>query len=167
MGEEFLEGELKDLVLATDRLSILIIDVDGQGGINTRFGFEVGDLVLQAVAQIVASDPQCSRVGRCGDDTFFALVHSGVEVADQVAQRIVDEVREYYWPQITPGLWVRCSIGVAEFGDSTDAVIRAAIGCREVRRKHGGNGVARGPLLMPDGKFREETRSMRLKDIHS
>lgn len=115
--------------------SLMMIDIDHFKSVNDRFGHDVGDIVLHAVAQsvqrIVASSAGSGRkvAARIGGEEF-AIVVEGLDGAAtcRLADEIVDRIRTS--PVCVRGLTipVTVSVGVAQSrpGESADAVLRAA-----------------------------------------
>ena len=156
-GHEFLSVGLKKRAVRRWRsegtsVSIAIVDLDALTAINKRFGDAVGDAVLAVVAQEVGGAGAGHDWGRCGDDTFFAL-HVGLRLEGmrRCAERIASSVRDYSWSELASGLWVTCSVGIAELQEKeppSDFVIRAAIGMNRAK-ENGGDDVESGPRYLP------------------
>jgi GGDEF domain-containing protein len=74
-GEVFLREYLSDFVVALRRMDVhlVLVDIDGQGQINRKFGVEFGNSVLERVPSLLRDDHVVRCAGRCGDDTFFAI----------------------------------------------------------------------------------------------
>jgi two-component system, cell cycle response regulator len=119
-------------------LSILLVDVDGFGQVNERYGQASGDEVLKAVARTLAGSLRVGdAVVRFGSDEFL-LVIAGVGAAS--ASRVAERVRSF----VDAGLvrtdrgviHVTVSIGVAERkpGETRDSVVRRAAAALEGAR---------------------------------
>lgn len=109
--------------------ALLFIDLDNFKGINDTLGHDVGDLLLQQVAQRLTS---CIRegdtIGRLGGDEFVVLLEELSEVATVAAKEaefVGEKIRALlnqpyqlntYLHHSTP------SIGIALFADRTDTV---------------------------------------------
>jgi len=111
------EGELEKMILGTDSVgaefSVALIDVDHFKTINDTHGHNVGDKVLERVAEAMRSalrghDVVC----RWGGDEFLALMVSDAAVSRRVAQRMQEAVGKSC-ADICP---VTLSIGVAQWG---------------------------------------------------
>lgn len=92
-GETFLRDYLADFVAALScpraEVHLLLVDIDDQNQINRKHGTEFGDSVLARVPALLASDPVARYVGRCGDDTFFAIcVGDLTKVAKYACSRV-------------------------------------------------------------------------------
>ena len=98
--------------------AVIFLDLDGFKEINDRLGHAVGDDVLRAVAQALASSTrQDDAVGRLGGDEFLVVCTdiAGQAEAMDLAERVSAAIRAH--PGV-PGtdLPVRASIGVAWAG---------------------------------------------------
>ncbi|MBI9094089.1 MAG: GGDEF domain-containing protein [Sphaerochaeta sp.] len=71
-------------------LSILMMDIDGFKSVNDTYGHSAGDIVLTKVAAVTKSEIRGFDIlGRYGGDEFLVgLVHSNLEAACKVAERI-------------------------------------------------------------------------------
>jgi diguanylate cyclase (GGDEF)-like protein len=102
-------------------VAVLFIDLDGFKDVNDTMGHEVGDHLLQAVADRLAATVRDSdTVGRLGGDEFVILVDDATLDAgpELVAERVIDVMRE---PFEVPGagdgrIAVTVSIGISTSG---------------------------------------------------
>ena len=129
------------------RLALLFIDLDRFKPINDELGHEVGDWLLQAVAQRIQS---CVResdtAARMGGDEFVVLlpdlqiVDSALIVAEKVRNRLEQDF-------VTPKgavLQISSSIGVAiypDHGDSEETLMRFGDEAMYKAKKGGRNAV--------------------------
>jgi len=111
-------------------LTAVMIDVDHFKQVNDTFGHAVGDRVLVAVAQMLAS---CVRPGdvlvRFGGEEFLALIPgSHAETVSQRAERCRAALAELRVESEHGPVRVTASIGVAEvdLGDDADDLLRRA-----------------------------------------
>ncbi|WP_161499894.1 GGDEF domain-containing protein [Rhodoferax sp. TS-BS-61-7] len=102
--------------------AMAFVDVDYFKRINDRFSHQVGDAVLQELAQILRSFVREGDVPvRLGGDEFVvAFAHVEEAAAHGLAQRIQDVVASHPWERLRPGLSVSVSVGLAgaQSGDS-------------------------------------------------
>jgi diguanylate cyclase (GGDEF)-like protein len=125
---------LAEFSLATGRhgvpLSLAIFDVDRFKGINDRYGHEVGDAVLVALAELMCRHLRNSDLpARLGGDEFVIVMpYVTGDEAVHACERLQAEVRAYPWHRIAPDLAVRITIGVADGTGQADpdAILRAA-----------------------------------------
>lgn len=100
-------------------LSCLLCDIDHFKSVNDRFGHQVGDQVLQKVAQVLGSDLRGSDVlARYGGEEFVLLLpDTGIVRAGEIAERLRQRVAA-----LQPGgggehtVGVSISVGVAGLG---------------------------------------------------
>jgi diguanylate cyclase (GGDEF)-like protein len=75
------------------RLGLVLIDLERFKAINDTFGQQLGDRVLQAVAQRLRDATDINRVARLGSN-LFAVVFHGISGAEEVARHI--EAAEFF-----------------------------------------------------------------------
>lgn len=110
--------------------AVIVIDVDHFKSFNDRFGHDVGDEVLVAIAQVLQSEVRKSDIAcRMGGEEFVILMAgAGVELARERAERLRAAVKTL---KITGAALetVTISAGVAlypDHGDDSFALLRAA-----------------------------------------
>src|SRR5664279_2077993 len=130
--DEMLTRSLREAAAHNELVGLLFIDVDRFKRFNDRLGHAAGDRVLRHVAvRISRTVRESDSVGRLGGDEFVVIMPglSSRAVAEGVAQRLVDEIR-----QPVPGfeghdLNVTLSIGISFFpadGTTGDALLSSA-----------------------------------------
>jgi diguanylate cyclase (GGDEF)-like protein len=172
VGRSFVENDINDFaahfVTNGHALSVVTVDVDGMGGINAKFGIDVGDQVMDRIVELAEGSKHRLLVGRMGDDTvFLILVESNEDTAFQEARRIVSGVRRTEWGRVAFDLFVKCSAGVAQFNRKEGADVtlaRAVLGQRQARRE-GGDKAHKGPLKIPDAQL-DAAPGRRLRGVH-
>jgi diguanylate cyclase (GGDEF)-like protein/PAS domain S-box-containing protein len=92
---ERLTGALEAAAVTGDAVSVLFCDLDGFKGINDGYGHAAGDELLQAVAGRFANAiREEDTLARLGGDEFAVIVAGGQEVAEAIAARVVDVLRD-------------------------------------------------------------------------
>lgn len=144
-----LESRLPALVRAAEQdgtaLTLAMIDVDGFKAINDEHGAAVGDRVLQLLAQMLVENTRgrdlLLRWG--GEEILVVLPETVPDRAFEVCERLREVVETFPWGQVSPGLAVTLSIGMAAAPPhSTDQLIARAESAM-YRAKHlGRNRVA-------------------------
>ncbi|MBE9030908.1 CHASE2 domain-containing protein [filamentous cyanobacterium LEGE 11480] len=114
------------------KVALLFLDLDGFKEVNDTLGHNVGDLLLQAVAQRLQS---CLRAGsdtvaRLGGDEFVVVLPNvpGALVAKRVAQKILTTLAEEFTIE-SHGIQVTTSIGISLYpqdGEQITGLIQAA-----------------------------------------
>ncbi len=127
-------------------LSVIYLDVDRFKAINDRYGHDVGDKALRAIA--TAARELDLPVGRLGGDEFCILlkdcnVSRALEVASSLKRQICNA--RILAPEGIVG--ITCSLGVSEFqaGDSADDLLKRADLALYAAKDRGGNCVATTP----------------------
>ncbi|VVM36299.1 hypothetical protein PS862_02793 [Pseudomonas fluorescens] len=124
--------------------AIMLIDLDHFKKINDKYGHEVGDQVLWAVAnRMLQATRSCDTVARYGGDEFVVLITNitKTECAEIRAERMLEAIAKSV--ETTVGeLTLSCSIGVSLcpiHGQSLDTLLKAAdqamYGVKELGRK--------------------------------
>ena len=112
------------------RAALMYIDLDNFKTINDTLGHDYGDeLLRQAGARLKKLVRDVDTVARLGGDEFTAVLSDcSTETAEQVGQRIVDDLSASFEVQ-GKSLFVSASVGVAFYpddGKDTTALIKAA-----------------------------------------
>jgi diguanylate cyclase (GGDEF)-like protein/hemerythrin-like metal-binding protein/PAS domain S-box-containing protein len=94
-----------------NKLSLLMIDLDGFKTVNDNYGHDAGDRVLRALCDVARG---CLRsidiLGRWGGDEFVALLpETGLAGAEIVAGRLLSKLENF---QFGDGIRMTASIGV-------------------------------------------------------
>ncbi|WP_282410496.1 sensor domain-containing diguanylate cyclase [Pseudomonas sp. PS02303] len=124
--------------------AVLLIDLDHFKDINDKYGHEVGDQVLRAVAnRMLQATRSCDTIARYGGDEFVILV-TGIthtESAELKAARVLETIAQTVVTSAGE-LSISCSIGVSlcpTHGKSLDTLLKAAdqamYGVKQLGRK--------------------------------
>jgi diguanylate cyclase (GGDEF)-like protein len=125
-NRRFLDEELPDLIDAGGPLTVAIVDLDHFKRVNDQLSHDVGDQVLVLVAKLLETELAAVSpdgfVARMGGEEFL-MVLPGAEVPEATARLdgIRRAVRCYDWTELTHGLSVTVSIGVAGLRDAPTA----------------------------------------------
>jgi diguanylate cyclase (GGDEF)-like protein len=95
-------------------LAVAIADLDHFKTVNDRFSHAIGDAALRSLAKLLASQVRhTDLVARFGGEEFvLVLVHSDLDAARLVCEKLRVAVEGYAWDAIHPGLALTLSIGV-------------------------------------------------------
>jgi diguanylate cyclase (GGDEF)-like protein len=116
-----------DLDRDARRLCLALIDVDRFKQINDGHGHLVGDKVLQVIAALLSEhirqDDLAARLA--GDEFVLLLRHADPTSASEVCERVRRAVADYNWSDLSAGLSVTVSLGVAQSqpGDTLEALL--------------------------------------------
>ncbi len=118
-----LDREVPRAVRFGHPISLIILDVDDFKAINDRLGHLQGDLVLEAVADVVREATRsidvAARYG--GDELALALLETDRQGATVLAERLRERTRDTEIPMRDGGaMGVTLSVGVATIPDSAD-----------------------------------------------
>ncbi|MGN6390000.1 MAG: GGDEF domain-containing protein [Burkholderiaceae bacterium] len=112
---ELLQDEIDRTRRTGSPVCAALADVDRFAQINQRFGHDVGDMVLETLAQLLEGALRSAdRIARYGGEEFaLLLVDVKPEAVPMMVERLRRLVAEYDWSAIAPGLSVSVSIGAA------------------------------------------------------
>ncbi|WP_432696892.1 transporter substrate-binding domain-containing diguanylate cyclase [Marinobacterium sp. YM272] len=98
--EQVFEREIENAEGSGSGFSVLLIDIDHFKEVNDRFGHEVGDALLTDFAALL--DLNCrdgDTLARWGGEEFMVICpKTDLKEAEQLAQRLCDEVRAHAFP---------------------------------------------------------------------
>jgi diguanylate cyclase (GGDEF)-like protein len=131
-------------------ITVALADVDYFKRVNDRFTHQVGDRVLQMVADVMRS--ACRHmdvIARYGGEEF-AFVFPETELAHgtTIAERIRQSVEEHDWSTVIPGLRLTISVGVV--GSSSGVAPERLVACADsllYLAKHRGRNQVRSSAL--------------------
>jgi len=105
------------------RLAIVLLDLDHFKRINDTLGHDMGDQVLQEVAQLLKAQCRASdlAVRYGGEEFLLAMADCSVEEAAPSAERLRALIASQPWSQLAPDLNVTSSFGVADTGEALEA----------------------------------------------
>lgn len=109
-------------------IGFLMIDVDHFKEINDRYGHQVGDEVLQSVAQVLQEQVRGSDVVvRYGGDEFLLLLIETDGETEEVRQRILDHMADQNRVNPTFDFPVTFSIGCAHWSPEDDRSVKEVL----------------------------------------
>ena len=118
-NESLFKDRLKNAIDRAQRneaqLAVLLVDFRDFSEINDKYGYDVGDSVLQAIAKRLKYNVRESdTVGHCSGDNFAVLLEDLTEVqqAGIVAQKIITTLAEDYVVE-RQGIHLEASIGIS------------------------------------------------------
>lgn len=127
---EKLEAENSRFIRHLHPYSILYGDIDNFKSINDRYGHQVGDAALQAIAHVLRSSlRQHDEVSRWGGEEFLVLLpETDARVALEVAEKLREAIAAIDFRQGDAKLPLTMSFGVQTVSnpDRVDALIHAA-----------------------------------------
>jgi len=122
-NRRFLDEELPELIDAGYPLTVAIVDLDHFKRVNDQLSHDVGDQVLVLVAKLLETELAAVSpdgfVARMGGEEFL-MVLPGTDVPEATAQLegVRQAVSYYDWAELTRGVPVTVSIGVAGLRDA-------------------------------------------------
>ncbi len=95
-------------------LSVALIDLDHFKHINDRFGHAIGDQVLARIADLLRANTRSTdmlvRLG--GEEFLIVFTDTALALAQEVSERLREQVQSHDWSTIAPDLGVTLSIGL-------------------------------------------------------
>jgi len=110
---------------ATRKGSLMLLDLDGFKPVNDTYGHEVGDKVLQQVAQrFDRALPSAALLARLGGDEFGVLVDGSHDTVMEIALALRGTLS---YPFVIAGhhISIGVSIGIADNDGADDLLLRA------------------------------------------
>lgn len=136
-----LEREIRRAQRFQTPLSVIVIDLDGLKGVNDHFGHNAGDHLLRHVGQTIRAGlrrfDSAARTG--GDEFVVALPATDTNGAEQVARRILTDLRSEQTVFEDTPLQTSASMGIAEWQPEWNAarLIAAADHAMYHAKRHG------------------------------
>ena len=125
---------------------MLFIDLDRLKPVNDTFGHDVGDLLLQEVANRLRSvmTRQSDTVSRVGGDEFVILLQriNNAQDAAAVARKVLQALSQSFVVNCQHTIDISASIGIAVFpqhGDEVERLLRHADTAMYAAKKSGRN----------------------------
>ncbi len=127
----FIQYEFKKAQTRSQPFALIILDIDHFKNINDQYGHQVGDKILQSLAQIMQSSfRQADQVSRWGGEEFAILLpQTTLHNASTVAEKLRKTIESSVYKHKTQHIKYTISLGVSEFlssDDSFEAVIKRA-----------------------------------------
>ncbi len=125
-------------------LALLFLDLDRFKLINDSLGHNMGDLLIQSVAQrLMDAVRKSDIVGRLGGDEFTVIVESVTSAQESavIAQKLIDALAEPFMLD-THEIFVTVSVGIALYpfdGDQSGTLIKNADAAMYRAKEHGRN----------------------------
>jgi diguanylate cyclase (GGDEF)-like protein/PAS domain S-box-containing protein len=143
--EETLDRELSRAARENYPVCVIMIDLDHFKRINDTYGHEAGDLVLKAIADVLAEQSRrgdfACRYG--GEEFVIAMPNITMDIAYERAETLRQSLNLLSVPYEYYSLSVTISIGIAcypENGQTRETILRAAdralYGAKEAGRDH-------------------------------
>jgi len=138
-ADAFLDLALESAAREGIALCVALADVDHFKHINDGHSHALGDQVLERVAQVLADRMRESDlVARYGGEEFlFCLVGMDEARAAEFCEQLRSAVERHPWTELSPGLQVTMSVGVAVRQD--ESTVKALLECADAclyRAKH-------------------------------
>ena len=156
---EFLQKELQRFARHGESFSLLMIDIDHFKRINDTYGHPIGDIVIQAVADVLKREVrEMDFVARIGGEEFAVVLPDTEESrALEVAERIREaaETTEIRIPSLPPFRFsLSVGIAVAEPENDIAAILRASDTALYEAKERGRNRVCfyEGGVKCSEGK---------------
>lgn len=128
--------DLFDLEMTRSRrhdngLAVLMLDIDHFKTVNDTYGHQVGDRVMQQVAELLDQAVRdCDHVGRYGGEEFLMVLPDiSIQDAAMVAERIRQSVAQLRCGGEKERFSVTISIGLSGYpidGDNTESLLKSA-----------------------------------------
>ncbi|MGY6277083.1 bifunctional diguanylate cyclase/phosphodiesterase [Methylomonas sp. MgM2] len=166
---ERLQRDIRKASRHTEKLALLIIDIDRFKEVNESAGHNLGDVLLKAVAKRLSSYVQdTDLLARLGGDEFAVILNevSDIDCIEQTAEQIS---RHFTEPFDLEGkrTYVSASIGITIFPDdaaNADSLLKYADQAMYAAKR---DGRSRWRYFTPAMQVEAERRSETISDLRS
>ncbi|VAW68982.1 diguanylate cyclase/phosphodiesterase (GGDEF & EAL domains) with PAS/PAC sensor(s) [hydrothermal vent metagenome] len=127
-----------------NRLGVILIDFKKFSKINTRYGFDLGDQLLQSISKRLKYNTRDSdTVSHLNSDDFAVLIEDldNIQQMGIVAQKLLSTLSEIYQTK-NHSIELDVSMGISIYPDDSniaDELIACAQGALSIAQKHPGN----------------------------
>lgn len=118
--EAHLPGAMRLAALGSNKLALLLVDLDNFRSLNDSFGHKTGDQILVATAiAFKHALRESDHVARVGGDSFAIVIDTLHDIDDLrvIEGQLRSALQSAGWPATCAGIERRFSIGVAVFPD--------------------------------------------------
>jgi diguanylate cyclase (GGDEF)-like protein len=126
-AEKHISAYLKRYNITYKPFTLIVLDIDHFKMVNDNFGHQVGDMVLEAIAETLLSSLRPSdRVYRWGGEEFLlALPETPITLVKTILQRLATDIRNMKVQDVGT---ITVSMGVAEFAkdDNFNSIVKRA-----------------------------------------
>jgi diguanylate cyclase (GGDEF)-like protein len=128
-------------------VTLVLVDLDRFKPINDTYGHAVGDETLLRISDVLRTGVRAGDIAvRLGGDEFLLMISSiGSLAARRRAKQILAAISELPWQEVSPGLQVTASLGLATGSPREVEQLKAQADAALYRAKAaGGNRLAEG-----------------------
>ncbi|MEJ5228577.1 MAG: GGDEF domain-containing protein [Pseudothermotoga sp.] len=130
-------GELENQCEKGEPFAVVILDIDDLSKINSQYGHEVGDRIIEKIADTLKAKTRKSDLAaRYGGEEFALLLRNvSKSKAVEITDRILDEIRK-----IQDVVNVTTSAGIGVFPDhglDYNSILKQALKALEIAKKSG------------------------------
>ncbi len=120
-GEQQLQETLRTSARTGDETSVILLDVDHFKSLNDKYGHAAGDVALRRIAQAIKQACRHSdTVARYGGEEFFVVLpRTSRENALEIAERILQMIRELEVSFTDEKLAASAGVAVSQAGEIT------------------------------------------------
>ncbi len=155
---ESMDAAIKRETESGDQFTVLSLDLDGFKETNDTYGHLVGDALLFEVSRRLMNAADGAFVARVGGDEFALIVDGGMQIAIQVAERVLETFDEEVIVEnrrIKTGATIGAAVYPSHGADSKTLVSNADIALYRAKA------IGRGSILFFDAEMGEQVRERR------
>lgn len=137
------QDKFEALKTLDDEFSIVMADIDFFKKVNDTYGHQVGDIVLQEIANILKESVRSiDKVSRYGGEEFIILLYANRTNAYHIVDNIRKKIEQHSFAQ-EYALSITASFGIAQYelDESLDALIKRADRALYESKENGRNQV--------------------------
>ena len=138
-------------------LSIILLDIDYFKAVNDEYGHQVGDIVLQNVAELLKNNVRAGDiVGRWGGEEFLVICpYTRLKDVVQLSEKLRQQLEQHSFPVVrhkTSSFGVTCFV----MGDTIHSLLSRCDKALYQAKHHGRNRVE---FLLDDTNFETKTEA--------
>ncbi len=155
---ESMEAAIRRATECGDQFTVLSLDLDGFKETNDTYGHLVGDALLFEVSRRLMNAAEGAFVARVGGDEFAMIVDGGMQLAIELAERVLETFDEEVIVEsrrIMTGATIGAAVHPLHGVDSKTLVSNADIALYRAKA------IGRGSILFFDAEMGEQVRERR------
>ncbi len=164
-----LEQAIKRSRRYQDNIILFVVDLDDFKSINTRYGYSLGDKLLQEVSERLRGClRQYDSVILLGSDEFAVILcdFNKINNAEAIADKILLHLSDPFYLPGAPEIFISASIGISSFpndGQQVDTLLANSETAMRLAKEAGGNSYRYFTPDMNDRAARRKVKEMELR----
>lgn len=140
--DQFMSEALENADPPLSQVALILLDIDRFKSYNDQYGHQVGDRIIQTVAEVLRKTIRGNdSIGRWGGEEFIVVCReTDIEAAMKLADRLKTSIE---FSEVETDEKVTCSFGVTTYreGDTADSLLKRADEALYISKEQGRNQV--------------------------